>query len=129
MINTDVEDEMIEDMFNTSRSFFALPEGIKEQAKRPEAKEHQRGYMGPGKENAAGLTKIVYKHDREILKKVGTKPDWKESYDMGAYSCPHIPLAMTENRVRQRDFGKRLASRGIAAWSTSRVRSLSSPMP
>ena len=119
-------------MFSMSRSFFALPEETKEQAKRPEAKEHQRGYMGPGKENAAGLTKLVYKNDQEMLKKVGTKPDWKDSYDMGAnffFSPPLTPLTNTTNGVRQRAAGKCLAPRGVAARSTSPVGSLPDPVP
>ncbi|KAF7981722.1 hypothetical protein HWV62_32317 [Athelia sp. TMB] len=72
LVNTPIAQDAIDEMFQWSRRFFALPEAEKMKAPRPKETWWHRGYSGVGLEQV--------KQDG----KPGPAPDYKESFDLGS---------------------------------------------
>ncbi|KOS20599.1 UPF0676 protein [Escovopsis weberi] len=76
--NHGIPPAVIDEAFQRSRDFFALPAEAKAECARPVAPAHQRGYSRPSREK---LSQMVF--DRASIAQRRRVPDVKESFDMG----------------------------------------------
>ncbi|KAJ4350626.1 hypothetical protein N0V95_004585 [Ascochyta clinopodiicola] len=76
--NHGVRKESVDECFEWSKRFFALPAATKMQAPHPPGGSHHRGYSAPGLEK---VSQHVY--DANELSKTREVPDYKESFESG----------------------------------------------
>ncbi|KAF1977268.1 thymine dioxygenase [Bimuria novae-zelandiae CBS 107.79] len=76
--NHGVPKEKVEECFEWSKKFFALPLGTKMLAPHPPGGSHHRGYSAPGLEKVTQHT-----YEEEEIAKSREVPDFKESYESG----------------------------------------------
>ena len=76
--NHGVPKEKVEECFEWSKKFFALPVETKMLAPHPPGGAHHRGYSPPGLEHVTQHT-----YDKEDVAKSREIPDYKESYESG----------------------------------------------
>ncbi|KAL7422068.1 hypothetical protein Q5752_003843 [Cryptotrichosporon argae] len=79
LINHGIPQDAIDDMFDWSRRFFALPLEVKMTAPHPPRGDQHRGYSAIGLEQ---VSQMVFDQDKLAALR-GHGADFKESYDMG----------------------------------------------
>ncbi|EFY90703.1 flavonol synthase/flavanone 3-hydroxylase [Metarhizium acridum CQMa 102] len=77
--NHSVPQNVVDEAFQWSQRFFALPQSEKDKVPHPSAGWYHRGYSGIGREK---VSQMVF--DEEGIANQRKMPDFKESYEMGA---------------------------------------------
>ncbi|KAF9890512.1 hypothetical protein FE257_005917 [Aspergillus nanangensis] len=83
--NHGVPQELVDEAFQWSQKFFALPQSDKEKAPHPPQGWYHRGYSGVGREK---VVQMIF-DDASIAEKRKT-PDIKESFELGSETDPRM---------------------------------------
>ncbi|KIM65206.1 hypothetical protein SCLCIDRAFT_1212333 [Scleroderma citrinum Foug A] len=96
LINIGIPQSEVDNIFDWSRKFFALPPAIKQLAPHPKEGWKARGYSGIGLEQ---LSQMVFDpNEISLIRK--NAPDFKESFDLGRTDSPHLEnIWLPEDRL------------------------------
>lgn len=83
-----VPEAQIDQAFDVTRQFYALPTAEKMKAPHPPGWEVHRGYSWPGLEKVSNA--IGEEDDEELIEKLREVQDYKESYEVGSETNPEM---------------------------------------
>ncbi|EQL01805.1 hypothetical protein G6O67_003492 [Ophiocordyceps sinensis] len=83
--NHGVPQDVVQEAFEWSRNFFALPQSVKDKAPHPPQGWHHRGYSGVGLEKTSQML-----FDQDDISESRKVPDCKESFEIGSDDNPRM---------------------------------------